>query len=89
MDVFNVLQLKKEYRTRNKECPILKFKGMLNKEEGMSNIEVLACVISTFVVLNSFNTQNSLFNIRDSLRLRHSKFLVQYSLFPFLDPKNR
>ncbi len=29
----------------NKECPILKFKGMLNNEQGMSNIEVLACLI--------------------------------------------
>ena len=24
----------------SKECPILKFKGMLNNEQGMSNIEV-------------------------------------------------
>ena len=42
--IYIFLETKKEYRTRNKECPILKFKGMLNNEQGMSNIEVLACV---------------------------------------------
>ena len=50
----------------NKECRILKFKGMTNNEQGMSNVEVLACVNLTFVVLNSFNIQNSLFNIQNS-----------------------
>ena len=39
-----IFKIKEEYRTRNKECPILKFKGMTNNEQGMSNVEVLACV---------------------------------------------
>ena len=40
----HVFRNKKEYQTRNEECPILRFKGISNNEQGMSNIEVLACV---------------------------------------------
>ncbi len=61
---------------------MLKFKRISNIEQGMSNVEVLACVIYTalfFDIQCSFKT--SIFDILCSIFVTPLNFSIQNSLF--------